>query len=143
SGKPINAAEITSGESSAFVDKNGKVILTLDNPQSDTIEATIRAKEYRSEKLNFAASTKSDFEIRMVPAQPVVYVSKQTGKYNVYKTDVDGKNKQLLLAGTGTERQGITVAASTDGTMAAVVSSRGTKRDENRYLLDSLTLIDV
>lgn len=144
SGKPIENAEVTSGEASAFADKKGKVVLTLDNPESETIEVAVRSKEYRVEKLSFAASTKSPFDMRMVPDQPIVYVSKQSGKYDVYKVDVDGKNKQLLLAGSGSERRdGISVATSPDGTQAALVSSRGTKRDANRYLLDTLTLIDL
>jgi hypothetical protein len=143
SGKPVEGAEIVSGEASAFVDKKGKVVLTLDNPESDTVEATITAKEYRTEKLSFAANTKSTFEMKMVPAKPVVYVTKQSGKYDVYKVDVDGKNKQLLLAGTGIERREISVATSPDGSQAVLVSSRNNKRDENRYLLDTVTLIDT
>lgn len=143
SAKPIEGAEITSGESSAFVDKKGKVILTLDNPESDTIEATIKAKDYRTEKLSFAANTKTAFDMRMVPAKPVVYVSKQSGKYDVYKVDVDGKNKQMLLAGTGSERREMSIATSPDGAQAVLVSSRGKKRDASGYLLDTVTLIDT
>lgn len=144
SGKPIDAAEVTSEDASAFADKNGKVVLTLDNPESDTIEATVKAQDYRIEKLSFSANTKTAFDMQLVPAQPIVYVSKQSGKYDVYKVDVDGKNKQMLLAGTGSERRdGISLAVSPDGSKAALVSSRGTKRDANRYLLDTLTLIDT
>jgi len=144
SSKPVDSAEVTSEDASAFADKNGKVVLTLDNPASDTIEATIKAQDYRTEKLSFSASTKTVFDLQMVPGQPVVYVSKQSGKYDVYKVDIDGKNKQMLLAGTGSERRdGISLAVSPDGSKAALVSSRGTKRDANRYLLDTLTLIDT
>ncbi len=144
SGKPIGEAEVVNGEASAFADKNGKVVLTLSNPENDTIKAKVTSKGYRSEVLNFNATTKTVFTVRMVPAQPVVYVSKQSGKYDVYKVDVDGKNKQLLLAGTGSERRdGMSVSVSPDGALAALVSSRGNKRDANKYLLDTLTLIDT
>lgn len=143
SGKPITEAEVISGDASAFADKEGKAILTLDNPETDTIEATVKSKEYRMEKFSFAATTKSPFDVRMVPVKPVVYVSKQSGKYDLYKVDVDGKNKQLLLAGTGSERREISIATSPDGAYAALVSSRGTKRDANQYLLDTLTLVDI
>lgn len=144
SGKPINDAEIISGDASAFADKKGKVVLTLDNPESDTIEARIKTNDYREEKVSFAAATKTAFDMKMVPGTPVVYVSKQSGKYDLYKVDVDGKNKQKLLGGTGSERRdGISVAVSPNGAYAALVSSRGTKRDANRYLLDTLTLIDT
>jgi len=144
SGKAVDNAEVISEDASAFADKNGKVVLTLDNPATDTVEATLKAQDYRTEKLSFSASTKTAFDIQLVPAQPAVYVSKQSGKYDVYKVDVDGKNKQMLLAGTGSERRdGISLAVSPDGSKAALVSSRSTKRDANRYLLDTLTLIDT
>lgn len=143
SAKPVTEVEVISGDASAFADQSGEAVLTLDNPETDTIEVSIKGKDYRVEKLSFAASTKTAFEVKMVPAQPVVYVSKQSGKYDVYKVDVDGKNKQLLLAGTGSERKELSLAVSPDGSQAALVSSRSNKRDTNRYLLDTLTLIDT
>ncbi len=141
--KPITNAEIVSGDASAFADKSGQAVLTLDNPDTDTISVSIKSKEYRTEKLNFAATTKTAFEVQMAPGTPIVYISKQSGKYDLYKVDVDGKNKQLLLAGSGSERKEISVATSPDGTKAALVSSRMNKRDESKYLLDTLTLIDI
>lgn len=143
SGKAVTDAEVVSGDASAFADASGQAVLTLDKPDSETITATIRSKAYRTEKLSFAANTKSAFDIALAPAQPVVYISKQTGKYDVYKIDADGKNKQLLLEGTGSERRDISVSTSPDGKWAALVSSRSGKRDENRYLLDTLTLINT
>ncbi len=141
--KPITNAEIISGDASAFADKSGQAVLTLDNPETDTITISIKSKDYRTEKMNFAATTKTAFEVQMVPFTPIVYISKQSGKYDLYKVDVDGKNKQMLLAGTGSERKEISVATSPDGTKAALVSSRMNKRDESKYLLDTLTLIDI
>lgn len=142
SGEAIKA-EAVSGEASAFADKNGKIVLTVDNPESDTVKVNIKASDYRVETLTFAANTKDIVDVRMVPAQPLVYVTKQSGRYDLYKVDVDGKNKNKLLAGTGRERQNMTVATSPDGQYAALVSSRGTTRDENGYLLDTLTLINL
>lgn len=143
SGKAVAEAEVVSGDASAFADASGQAVLTLDKPESDTIHATIKSKEYRAEKLSFAANTKSPFDIKMAPNQPIVYVSKQSGKYDLYKVDADNKNKQLLLAGTGSERNALSVSMSPDGKWAALVSSRSGKRDQNRYLLDTLTLINV
>lgn len=143
SGKAVTDAEVVSEDASALVDDSGQAILTLDRPDSETVSVTIKSKSYRAEKMNFAASTKSAFDIALVPAQSVVYVSKQTGKYDVYKIDVDGKNKTTLLEGTGSERRDIAVSTSQDGAWAAVVSSRSGKRDESKNLLDTLTLVNV
>lgn len=143
SGKPVGKLEATSGQASAFADKKGKVVLTVDKPESDELTVHLKADGYRTEKLVFPAATKEAFEVRMVPGQPNVYVTKQSGKYDVYKVDVDGKNKQLLLAGTGSERQNIGLVVSADGSHAALVSSRSKIRDSGGYLLDTLTLINV
>jgi hypothetical protein len=142
SGKPIHA-EATSGEANATTDKSGKIVLTVEQPQTDTLEATIKADNYRTEKVTLPVTVTAPQAVRMVTDQPVVYVTKQRGKYDLYKVDVDGKNKQLLVPGTGRERQNISLISSPDGTQAALVSSRGTKRDASGFLLDSLTLIDV
>jgi hypothetical protein len=136
-------AEAVSGDASAYADKNGKIVLTVEDPETDTVSVKIQADEYRTEDLQFAATTKEVAAIRMVPVQPLIYVSKKSGKYDLYKVDVDGKNKTLLLAGTGRERQTIGLSVSPDGTQAALISSRGTKRDVNGYLLDVLTLINL
>lgn len=141
--KAVTTAEAVSGDASAFADKKGKIVLTVEEPAGDTMTVTLRADDYRTEKLTFPVNTKEAFNTKMAAGQSLVYVSKQAGKYDLYKIDADGKNKKLLLAGTGSERQAISVVSSPDGRQAALVSSRGPKRDSSGYLLDTLTLIDV
>lgn len=143
SGKGVVKVEATSGESSAFADKKGTVVLTVENPDTETLTVNIKADGYRTEKLTFPAATQEKFDVRMVPAQPLVYVTKQSGKYDLYKVDVDGKNKKLLLAGTGSERQSIGLVVSPDGVTVALISSRTKQRDAGGYLLNTLTLVDV
>ena len=46
----------------------------------------------------------------MVPAQPAVFVSRASGKYDLYRIDLDGKNKRLLLAATGNEDNAMSVS---------------------------------
>lgn len=136
-------AEATSGEAGAVSDKNGVIKLVVDGIDKQTVEISVQADGYRTEKLVVAANKKIATDVALVPSRPLVYVSKQSGKYDLYKVDVDGENKKVLLAGTGRENQDIKVALSPDGSKVAVVSTRGTKRDSTGTLLQTLTLVDV
>jgi hypothetical protein len=57
----------------------------------------------------------------LVPAGQDVYVSKRSGRYNLYKANVDGSQEQLVLAGTSTPSKSL--ATNADSTTAAVVST--------------------
>lgn len=141
--KPVEKAEAVSGEYSAFSDQNGRVVLTIDQPGEEVINITIKANGYREEPVDQAAENKSVQAVALVPDRKHVFVSKRSGKYDVYKVDVDGKNEQLVLSGTGLEREDITLVAHPDKNMAALVSTRDNMRNKDGFLLSTLTLIDL
>lgn len=143
SGKPLEHAEIVSGEASAFSDKKGRVTLTIDKPRTMTMTATMQLKGYRKEMIQFDLLSKKITEVIAVPSHPIVYVADGANTYNLMKVDSDGKNRKLLLAGTGNERSEMSVASSPDGQQAALVSSRSTKRDPKGAILDTLTVVNV
>lgn len=144
SGKPINKAEATNGESSAVANSKGEVVLTLPNSKDSEVEITITASNYRTEVLKLPVKSKETKELKMVPSRKAVFVSKREGTYDVYKTDVDGKNEEKIFAGTGTENENTTalVAHPTDE-IAALVSTRGVSKDKDGNLLSTLTFINI
>ena len=145
SGKPIVNAALMSGEATAKSDKTGKAIITI--PPGDAIDAKIRvdAKGYRVENLDIPAlgTTAADIKRALVPAHKAVYVSKETGVYTVYKMDIDGQHKEVLLEGTGHENQSIVLQVNPTGNKAALVATRDNQRNTDGYLLQSLTIIDI
>ena len=140
--KPIAKAEATSGEASAISDDKGLIKITIDKPE-DTVEVSIKLDGYREEKAKFSSTTKDTQNVKLVPDQQHAFVSKRSGKYDVYKIDVDGKNEQLALAGTGSEREDITLVVNSSKRVAALVSTRDNKHNTDGYLLSSLTLINL
>ncbi|HEX9153271.1 MAG TPA: hypothetical protein VF809_00440, partial [Candidatus Saccharimonadales bacterium] len=58
-------------------------------------------------------------------------------------SDLDGKNRKLLLAGTGNENANMSLVVSPDGKRAAFVSTRDNFRDASGYLLMALTIISI
>ncbi len=143
SGKPIPGAEAASGQASAFADEEGKITLALEDPEDALIEVSITASGYRQEQQVLEATTIEQITVEMVPAQPEFYISKQSGKYDLYRMDVDGKNKKVLLAGTGNENADIRLVSSPDGAYVALSSIRSGARDSNGYPLRTLTIINV
>ena len=143
SGKPIEKAEASSGESSALSDKNGNITLTVEEPKSDAVDVEIKYDNYRTEKLKIKADDKTVHKVSIVPARKHLFVSKRTGKYDVYKIDTDGKNEQVLLSGTGLERDDMVLVSAPDGKTAALVTTRDGVRNSDGYLLSTLYIIDV
>ncbi|HJQ08288.1 MAG TPA: hypothetical protein VJ836_02265 [Candidatus Saccharimonadales bacterium] len=143
SGKPLEGVEATSDLAVALSDKNGKIILTLEETGLTSITVKIIHPGYRPEELTLTQGAKSKTPVALVPDRKAVFVSKQSGKYDVFKIDADGKNRTLLLAGSGSENGNIGLALSPDGQRVALVSARDNARDADGFPLQTLTLINV
>lgn len=142
SGKPVAKAEVTDGESSALTDDAGKVTLTI-QPTDKDVTLNVKAKDYRTEKIIIGAKDSTEKTVKLVAGKPDVFVSKRSGKYDVYKRDVDGTNETVLLAGTGSEQDPLGLLVNQDGATVAFVSTRDGKRDSGGYLLSNLFMVDV
>lgn len=143
SGKPVAGAEVSSGESTAQSDKAGKAILTVQPNDGAKLTVQVQASGYRTEKQTIDATATKPAAVALVSAEKEVFISKQSGKYDVYTVDIDGQNRKVLLAGTGYENQSISLSVSPDGSQAALVSTRDNQHDSGGYLLSALNLIDV
>lgn len=143
SGKPIAGAEAESEALNALSDKDGKVLLTIDDVETTELPVRVNANGYRPETATLTADGPMPLKIALVPAQKTVFVSKQSGTYDVYMADLDGKNRRLLLAGSGHEDSAISLVVHPDNTRAALVSVRNMTRDKDGYSLRTLTLIDL
>lgn len=143
SGKPLEKVEATSGDASAFSDKDGKIVLTLDTTTDEPVEITLKADGYRDEKLTETAETTSDKEFKMVAAQQQAFISKRSGKYDLYKIYADGSGETLVLSGTGSERDDITLVPQPVGNNVALVSTRDNQRSSEGNLLSTLNIVNI
>jgi hypothetical protein len=141
--KPIAGVEAVSDGAVAVSDKNGKIELTLASTDVATNPVTIAKSGYRSEAVTLGAVLSQATPVALVTGRKAVFVSRQNGVYNVLKSDIDGKNVQMLLAGTGSETSNISLAVSPDGQKAALVSTRDNSRDADGFLLSTLSLISI
>lgn len=143
SNKAVTSAEASSGEFNAVSDKEGKIVLTIDASDNEDLDVTVHAKEYRDEVLKLDLSNKAQVDVKLVAKRKQAFVSKRSGKYDLYKIDVDGKNEQLVLAGTGNESENLTLISHPTDEEVAFVSTRDNVRNKDGYLLSTLTIIDL
>ncbi len=145
SGKPIAGAEATSGDGNAKADEEGKLVLTLDTANledSEQIVVLISAGNYRTETITLSVSNKEAQSVEMVPSRKHVFVSKRSGKYDVYTVDVDGKNERKVVEGSGLERDDITLVPHPSENKAALVSTRERVQNSEGYLLSTVYVVD-
>ncbi len=145
SGKPVDKVEAISDEASAFSDQEGKLKLTVDKSTADKqeLEVIIKADEYREEKVMLKLDNKDETKLSLVPARKHVFISKRSGKYDVFKVDADGKNEERILAGTGAERDDMVLVPHPTKEVVALVSTRDNARNSDGFLLSTLTIIDL
>lgn len=143
SAKPVVDMAIASGDATTKSDKTGEALLTIAPSANDVAEAEISASGYRTEKVKLPSDTSKPIAIVLVPSAKEVFVNKESGSYDLYKMDFDGKNKQVLLAATGRETPAIAVLVDPASKRAALVSTRDDVRNTDGYLESALTVVDV
>ncbi|GAC1391694.1 MAG: hypothetical protein NVSMB46_05160 [Candidatus Saccharimonadales bacterium] len=142
SNKPLPKVLASSGTASALSDTKGDIKLTVDN-QTKPFHVTLALSGYRSEQVLIDPADTSLHTIVMVVVQKAAYVSTKNSKYDVYTVDIDGKNEQVILAGSGNEKNDTKLIPSPSGMYAAVLSLRDKKRDANGSLMPTLTMLNL
>lgn len=135
SGSVIASAAIDAGNgNTATTDDKGQasVVVPADKQQ---ITARVTASEYL---LVQDAAIKQDEtpSVQLVPKGEMYFLSKQSGKVDVVRTNLDGSDRKVIVAGTGNENDRETsLLASRDWKYLALLA----KRDKSTalYLIDT------
>lgn len=144
SDKPIFKAEVSSGEASASSDENGEAVLVIEDPDEANVEVFISGENYRTESLSLEVGDKNVHEVKLVSAKKHAFVSKRSGKYDLYKIDVDGKNEEKVVSGTGSESADKSVILpNPKSNVVAYVSNRAEQRNKDGFGLSNLMLVNL
>jgi hypothetical protein len=145
---PLADVTIRALDTDAKTDKEGKATLVLPADKAE-VEATLSKDGFNELKTKIIVTDKEDAKniFAVVPAGKLYFLSKLSGKVDVVKTDLDGGNRQTVLAGTGKESDTETVMlASRDWKYLALKSRRDSATLAKLYLIetanDKLTTID-
>lgn len=146
SAKPIAGTtedEVFYKNNSAAFDEEGIAELTLEPTDAAEIEATVKVAGYREEKVTVDLTSKTPIDLKLVAAQPHVFISNRSGRYDVYRIDADGKNEKRILEATGSEREDMTLAQHPTKNVVALISTRENQRNKDKFLLSSLHIINA
>jgi hypothetical protein len=128
-------------------EKDGTVTIVLPANQKQ-VSAILSADGYNQAHVSIQVTdhpvTQNQF--KLVPTGKIYFLSKLSGNIDVVKTDLDGSNRQTVLAGTGNEEDtGTILLASRDWKYLALISRRNGTQTKV-YLIDTasdkLTTID-
>lgn len=140
SGKPLADATVKAVGTEIKTDKEGKAVIVLPADQP-TLSGTVSAKGFNDLKVTVQVteSVVKENTFAVVPVGKVYFLSRLSGKVDVVKTDLDGANRQTVIAGTGKEEEGGTVLlASRDWKYLALWSKRDSGLPK-LYLIDTDT----
>jgi hypothetical protein len=125
-GKPVVNAKVSAAGAEVKTDTKGEAVLVL-AADKQKVEATITSSGYNAAKQEVTVTTDvlAANRFSITPAGKVYFLSNQSGKIDVVKTNLDGTDRQIVLAGTGNEDKGNTVLlASRDWKYLALFSKR-------------------
>lgn len=125
-GKPVANAKVAAEGAEVKTDSKGEAVLVL-AADKQKAEATITAGGYNSAKqeVTISAEALATNKFSITPAGKVYFLSNQSGNIDVVKTNLDGTDRQVVLAGTGKEDKGNTILLSSrDWKYLALYSKR-------------------
>lgn len=142
SGKPIKGAVVSAGSSIARSNAAGAAVLTVPTDISSDAQIRVEGDGYRPETTPFSQSKRLNNQ-RLVSAQKHIYIAKNNGRFVVYKIDVDGANKEVLVDATGDETADSSLMFDPAGKKVAYVSTREGQRNNAGKALQTLVLVDT
>lgn len=143
SDKPLANVEASVGDQVAASDAKGEIILTLDKVDTDKITVLLKANGYRDQTVDVNLNTKDVTKVQMTPSKQVAFITKRSGKYDLYKIDADGKNESLVLSATGKESGDIALVQHPTDPIAMLISSREGSYNSDGKLQKNLTFVNL
>ena len=140
SGLPISNVLIAAAGTESRTDKNGQTTIVLPADKS-TITASASASGYNNATVTIQVTTNSvpANTFSLTPSGTMYFLSNASGTIDVVSTNLDGSNRQTVLAGTGKENPTNTqLFNSTDWKYLALVATRNVNSTDNGtlYLVD-------
>lgn len=146
-GKPVPSVEITAGDASAITGDDGKAVMVLPAGK-DVVSATFKVGGFNITTADVTVTEQEDAKntVSLTPAGKLYFLSKRTGKINVMKSDLDGANQEVVVAGTGKESDTETTLLASRDWQYLALKARRDNGEAKLYLIstatNALTVID-
>lgn len=145
--QPVENAAIVALDTAGKTDKDGNADIVLPADKSEA-EATISIEGYNEVKqIIVAAGDEVRNTVQLTPAGKVYFLSNQSGKIDVVKSNLDGTGRSTVMAGTGKEDKfGTILLSSRDWKYLALLSKRDGGEYAKLFLIetgtDKVTVMD-
>ena len=139
--KPLSNAEFKIAGVTTKTDKDGKAVLVLP-ADKDKVEATLSLQGYNTATTTVQVTPEEVQAnvFQLTSAGKIYFLSNLTGKLDVVKSNLDGTDRQVVLAGTGKEDKSNTVLlASRDWKYLALLSKRDGGDFAKLFLIETAT----
>jgi len=125
SGQPLPGATISAENTQAKTDNKGQTVLVVP-ANKEVVKGTVTADGYNKAEVTIGVTTQGMMQtVSLTPAGKIYLLSNQSGKIDLIKTNLDGTERQTVLAGTGKEDKfGTVLLASRDWKYIALLSRR-------------------
>lgn len=140
SGKAVEDVTLKSAGSEFKTDKDGKVVVVVPADKTKLpVSLSGSGLNNLDAELTVTEQAVKENTFYVVPSGKLYFLSRQSGKIDVVKTDLDGSNRTVVVTGTGKEEdRGTVLLASRDWKYLAFLA----KRDSGLaklYLIDTST----
>ncbi len=146
SAKGITGAKLAFASSNTTSIASGDATLNVPPQSVDTIKVRIEADGYIAKEVDVNMSEKKKVDVKLTPVGKVYFLSNRSGKIDVMKSNLDGTEQAVVLAGTGKEEAFNTVLLASRDWKYLALKSRKEGGNAQLYLIktadDSISVID-
>ena len=140
---PVVDASAEFNDSNASGNTDGELTLTIPPTDETSIEVTVGADGYKDQRVLIDTTNKKLNSVGLVIDQLHYFVSERDGRFDIYSSNADGTDQQLLIEGTGNERADIRFTISPDNKKAILATSRENITNEDGFVMRGLYLVDL
>lgn len=136
--KPVQNAVLSASGVDVKTDAKGQAVIVLP-ADKNKVDARLSAKGYLTTSPIITVTTESvaSNSFMLVPSGSVYFLSNKSGTVDVVKSNLDGSDRKVVLAGTGKEQYDTRIVASYDWRYIALLSRRDGGNNSKLFVLDT------
>ena len=135
---------IIDGSTKATANDSGEAEINVPPYIGESVKLNISAPGYNETSIQFTLEENmKPIKVELVREGKHYYLSNKTGEINVYSSNLDGSDEQVLITGTGLEQEyGTQLVVSPARTHAMLIATRDNIQDNNGNRQPALYLIN-
>ncbi len=143
SGQPITSGEFKIGDVVATPDENGVVGIKIPPTDETKVSVSVKVNGYNDKQTDLIVQTDPVQQLALVPVGRDYFISKSSGQFGVYSSNLDGSDVEQVIAPTANETSAVNFSISPDGKYGVLASTRDGKHDAGGNLVQKLYTVKM